>query len=79
MQRTFLGDNLVTRESKKQEKVAWSNAEPEHKTMAHCICKLPWAKSLVTDLSSDSQFPMKIYGELREHMKIGNLNSCLEF
>lgn len=39
---TFLGGNLVTWQSKKQDVVARSSAESEFKAMARGVCELLW-------------------------------------
>ena len=47
---TFVGGNLVTWRSKKQNVVARSSAEAEFRAMAQGICELLWIKSLLKDL-----------------------------
>jgi len=57
---TFVGGNLVTWQSKKQEVVARSSAEAEYRGMAKGVCKLLWIKHLLQELKISSTFPMKI-------------------
>ena len=46
----FLGGNLVTWRSKKQNVVARSNAEAEFRAMAQGVCELLWMKIILDDL-----------------------------
>lgn len=43
---TFVGGNLVTWRSKKQNFVAPSSAEAEYRAMAHTAAKMIWVRSL---------------------------------
>ena len=47
---TFLGGNIVSGRSKKQNVVALSSAEAEFKDMATGVCELLWAKIILEDL-----------------------------
>ena len=47
---TFLGGNLVTWRSKKQNVVALSSAEAEFRGMVKGICELLWLKKLLTEI-----------------------------
>ena len=47
---TFLGGNLVTWRSKKQNVVARSSAEAEFRAMALGVCELLWLKIILEDL-----------------------------
>ncbi|XP_057514198.1 uncharacterized mitochondrial protein AtMg00810-like [Actinidia eriantha] len=47
---TFLGGNLVTWRSKKQNVVARSSAEAEFRAMAQGVCELLWLKIILEDL-----------------------------
>jgi hypothetical protein len=47
---TFVGGNLVTWRSKKQNVVARSTAEAEFRAMAHGICEVLWLKIILLDL-----------------------------
>ncbi|BAT87101.1 hypothetical protein VIGAN_05044300 [Vigna angularis var. angularis] len=47
---TFLGGNLVSWKSKKQNVVARSSAEAEFRAMAQGICEILWLKIILDDL-----------------------------
>ncbi|KAM1336954.1 hypothetical protein ACFX2H_040854 [Malus domestica] len=47
---TFVGGNLVTWRSKKQNVVSRSSAEFEFRGMAHGICEVLWLRKLLDDL-----------------------------
>ena len=46
----FVGNNLVTWRSKKQNVVARSSAEVEYRAMAHTACEMLWVQSLLHDM-----------------------------
>ncbi|XP_019051896.1 PREDICTED: uncharacterized protein LOC109114137 [Nelumbo nucifera] len=58
---TFLGGNLVTWRSKKQNVVARSSAEAEFRAMAQGVCELLWLKIILEDLKIPREEPMKLY------------------
>uniref|UniRef100_A0A2N9IBP1 Integrase catalytic domain-containing protein n=1 Tax=Fagus sylvatica TaxID=28930 RepID=A0A2N9IBP1_FAGSY len=58
---TFVGGNLVTWRSKKQEVVARSSAEAEYRGMAKAICEMLWIRNLMQDLHIKQVSPMKLY------------------
>ena len=58
---TFVGGNLVTWRSKKQNVVARSSAEAEFRAMAQGICELLWIKILLTDLKIEPMDTMRLY------------------
>jgi len=47
---TFLGGNLVTWRSKKQNVVARSSAKSEFRAIAQGLCELLWLKIILVDL-----------------------------
>lgn len=47
---TFVGGNLVTWRSKKQNVVALSSAEAEFRGMAKGLCELLWLRKLLTEI-----------------------------
>ena len=47
---TFVGGNLVTWRSKKQQVVSRSSPEAEYRGMALGICELLWLRNLLNDL-----------------------------
>ncbi|XP_019056677.1 PREDICTED: uncharacterized protein LOC109116185 [Tarenaya hassleriana] len=58
---TFLGGNLVTWKSKKQNVVARSSAEAEYRAMANTTCELIWLKHLLDDLGISCILPMPLH------------------
>ena len=58
---TFLGRNLVTWRSKKQNVVARSTAEAEFRVMAQGVCELLWLKIILKDLKIKWDGPMRLY------------------
>ncbi|KAM0999679.1 hypothetical protein ACFX2A_006520 [Malus domestica] len=57
---TFVGGNLVTWKSKKQQVIARSSAEAEYRAMAATACELIWLKGLLSDLGFSSSTPMSL-------------------
>ncbi|XP_044478603.1 uncharacterized mitochondrial protein AtMg00810-like isoform X1 [Mangifera indica] len=58
---TFIGGNLVTWRSKKQNVVARSSVEVEFRSLAHGISEAIWLKRLFEDLKISVSYPMKVY------------------
>ncbi|KAM2194153.1 hypothetical protein ACFX1R_028327 [Malus domestica] len=58
---TFVGGNLVTWRSKKQNVVSRSSAEAEFRGMALGICELLWLKFLLQDVGVKQGLPMKLF------------------
>jgi hypothetical protein len=58
---TFVGGNLVTWKSKKQNVVARSSAEPEYRAMTSTTSELIWIKQLLGDMKIDHTKLMQIY------------------
>ena len=58
---TFVGGNLVTWRSKKQNVVTWSIAEAEYRGMALGIREILWLWNLLKDLGHLSPSPMKLF------------------
>lgn len=58
---TYVGGNLVTWRSKKQNVVARSSAEAEFRAVAHGICEVLWIKQLLEELKTTSPLPMKVF------------------
>jgi len=54
----FLGGNLVTWRSKKQNVVARSSAKVEFRVMAQGVCELLWMKIMLDDLKIKYEAPM---------------------
>ena len=58
---TFVGGNLVTWRSKKQNVIVRSSAEAEFKGMALGICEALWLRLLLTDLGYLPKQPIRLY------------------
>ena len=58
---TFLGGNLVTWRSKKQNVVARSSVKAKLRAMALGICELQWLKIILEDLKINCEAPLKLY------------------
>jgi hypothetical protein len=58
---TFVGGNLVTWKSKKQNVVARSSAEAEYRAMASTASELIWIKQLLSDMKIEHTRTMKMY------------------
>jgi len=69
---TFLGGNLVTWRSKKQNVVARSSAEAEFRAMAQGICELLWLKIILEDLRIKSDDPMRLYCDNKSAISIAH-------
>ena len=69
---TFVGGNLVTWRSKKQNVVARSSAEAEFRAMAQGICELLWIKSLLKDLKIELTDSMKLYCDNKAAISIAH-------
>ena len=58
---TFVGGNLVTWRSKKQNVVALSSAEAEFRGMTKGICELLWLRKLLTELGYKPTSTMNLF------------------
>ena len=58
---TFVGGNLVTWRSKKQNVVALSSAEAEFRGMVKGVCELLWLKKLVIELGFKPEKEMQLF------------------
>ena len=67
---TFVGGNLVTWRSKKQNVVARSSAEAEFRAMDQGICELLWIKSLLKDLKIELTDVMRLYCDNKSAINI---------
>ena len=68
----FVGGNLVTWKSKKQNVVARSSAEAEYRAMAHSACEMLWVKSILQEMGFSSDKPMKMYCDNQAAMYIAS-------
>ena len=57
----FVGGNLVTWCSKKQNVVARSSAEAKFRSVAHGICKALWVKHFLEEVKITCVLPMRMY------------------
>ena len=57
---TYVGDNLVTWRSKKQNVVLRSSAEAEYRSIAQTACEMVWIKSLLEQLGFEVELPMSM-------------------
>ena len=69
---TFLGGNLVTWRSKKQNVVARSSAESEFRAIAQGLCELLWLKIILDDLRVKWEGPMKLYCDNKSAINIAH-------
>ena len=69
---TFLGGNLVTWRSKKQNVVARSSAEAEFRAMAQGVCELLWLKIILEDLKIRWDGPMRLYCDNKSAISIAH-------
>jgi transposase InsO family protein len=57
----FVGGNLVTWKSKKQNVVSRSSAESEFRGMANATCELLWLRKLLTELGFEPKSEMQLF------------------
>jgi len=68
----FVGGNLVSWKSKKQNVVARSSAEVEYRAMTSATCELVWLKHLLTDLGCPCSITMTLYCDNQAAMHIAS-------
>ncbi|XP_074556441.1 uncharacterized protein LOC141812295 [Curcuma longa] len=69
---SFVGGNLVTWRSKKQNVVARSSAEAEFRAVAHGICEVMWIKRILEELKLSYLTPMKVYCDNKAAISIAH-------
>ena len=69
---TFLGGNLVTWRSKKQNVVANSSVKLEFRAIAPGLCELLWLKIILDDLRIKWDDPMKLYCDNKSAINISH-------
>ena len=69
---TFVGGNLVTWRSKKQNVVARSSVEAEFRSVAHGICEVLWIKRILDELKVVIQSPIKAYCDNKAAISIAH-------
>ena len=57
----FVGGNLVSWKSKKQNVVSRSSAESEYRSMAQSTCELIWIHQLLCEVGINNSLPMKLW------------------
>ncbi|KAK3005339.1 hypothetical protein RJ639_015952 [Escallonia herrerae] len=67
---TFVGGNLVTWRSKKQNVVALSSAEAEFRGMAKGLCELLWLKGLLAEIGYSSKSSMNMFCDNKSAIQI---------
>ena len=69
---TFIGGNLVTWRSKKQDIAAKSSAEAKYRGMAKGICELLWLKMMLEELKVTKEEPMKLFYDNKAAINISH-------
>ena len=69
---TFVGGNLVSWRSKKQNVVARSSAEAEFRAVAHGICEALWVEKLLKELKVYNSPPIKLYCDNKSAISIAH-------
>ncbi|CAL8152108.1 unnamed protein product [Prunus armeniaca] len=70
---TFVGGNLVTWRSKKQNVVSRSSAEVEYRGMAHEVCELLWIRRLLTELGFKQEKPLELHCDSKSSINIAHI------
>lgn len=68
----FVGGNLVSWKSKKQNVVSRSSAEFEYKAMAQTTCELIWVRNLLGEIGFAQSKPMNLYCDNEAAIHIAN-------
>ncbi|KAJ0526509.1 putative RNA-directed DNA polymerase [Helianthus annuus] len=66
----FLGQNLVSWKSKKQNVVSRSTAEAEYRSMCSATCEMMWLKNLLTELGISYSLPMSVFCDSQAALSI---------
>jgi hypothetical protein len=69
---TFVGGNLITWRSKKQNVVARSSAEAEYRAMSHGVCELLWLRILIGELGFNLEKPVNLYCDNKAAISIAH-------
>ncbi|CAL8162688.1 unnamed protein product [Prunus armeniaca] len=69
---TFMGGNLVTWRSKKQNVFSRSSVEAEYRGMAHGVCELLWIRRLLIELGFKPEKPMKLHCDNKPAINIAH-------
>ena len=57
----FVGGNLVSWKSKKQDVVSRSRAESEYRAMAQSVCEIMWLHQLLMEVGIETPVPAKLW------------------
>ncbi|CAH9055335.1 unnamed protein product [Cuscuta epithymum] len=68
----FVGGNLVSWKSKKQNVVSRSSAESEYRAMAQSACEIIWISHLLTELGLKTSMPAKLWCDNQAAIHIAN-------
>ncbi|PON51748.1 hypothetical protein PanWU01x14_214480, partial [Parasponia andersonii] len=69
---TFVGGNLFTWRSKKQNVVARFSAEAEYRAMAQGICEVLWIKMMLKELKLEPTSPMRLFCDNKAAISIAH-------
>ena len=69
---TYVGENLVTWKSKKQNIATKSSAQSEYRSMVYTACEMMWLRSFMTELRFPDRSPMLIYCDNQTTIYIAN-------
>ena len=69
---TYVGGNLVTWRSKKQNVVSHSSAEAKYRSMAQIACEMVWLHSLLNEFGFPIQIPMPMHCDNQTAIFIAN-------
>ncbi|KAJ9542741.1 LOW QUALITY PROTEIN: hypothetical protein OSB04_029247 [Centaurea solstitialis] len=68
----FVGGNLVSWKSKKQNVVSRSSAESEYRAMAQTTCELIWLRNLLSEIGFNQSKPMNLWCDNEAAVHIAN-------
>ena len=57
----FVGGNLVSWKSKKQEVVSCSSVKSEYRAMTRSVCEIMWLHQLLMEIGIETPFPTKLW------------------
>ena len=69
---TYVGGNLVTWRSKKQNVVARSSVEVEFRAVALGVCEAMWIRRILQELAASEVLPMKLYCDNKAAISIAH-------
>ncbi|RVW62735.1 Retrovirus-related Pol polyprotein from transposon RE1 [Vitis vinifera] len=74
----FIGGNLISWKSKKQDVVARSSAEAEYRAMTLATCELIWLKHLLWELRFEKDEQMKLICDNQAALHIASIQSSMK-